>query len=89
MLKTLIDGTEIKQVNINWKYQLTSWLLILGSIEDCQAQPKVKTKASAFGWDGHNIIIIQPPTHPPGQVWRRRDRAKLRKWKLFVSMSRP
>ena len=31
----------------------------------CQAQPKVQTKASAFGWDGYNIIIIQPPTHPP------------------------
>ena len=30
----------------------------------CQAQPKVQTKASAFGWDGYNIIIIQPPTHP-------------------------
>ena len=49
----------------------------------CQAQPKVQTKASAFGWDGYNIIIIQPPTHPPGRVWRRRDRAKLRKRKLF------
>ena len=23
MLKTLIDGTEINQVNINWEYQLT------------------------------------------------------------------
>ena len=34
----------------------------------CQAQPKVKTKASAFGSDGYNIIIIQPSTHPPGQV---------------------
>ena len=33
MLKTLIDGTEIKQVNINWKYQNKSWLLILGSME--------------------------------------------------------
>ena len=31
----------------------------------CQAQPKVQTKASAFGWDGYKIIIIQPPTHPP------------------------
>ena len=30
----------------------------------CQAQPKVQTKASAFGWDGYNIIMIQPPTHP-------------------------
>ena len=33
MLNTLIDGTEIKQVNINWEYQLTGWLLILGSME--------------------------------------------------------
>ena len=32
-LKTLIDGAEKKQVNINWKYQLKSWLLILGSVE--------------------------------------------------------
>ena len=32
--------------------------------ENYQAQPKVQTKASAFGWDGYNIIIIQPPTHP-------------------------
>ena len=32
---------------------------------NCQAQPKVPTKASAFGWDGYKIIIIQPPTHPP------------------------
>ena len=28
----------------------------------CQAQPKIQTKASAFGWDGYKIIIIQPPT---------------------------
>ena len=33
MLKTLIDGTEINQSNINWEYQLTGWLLILGSME--------------------------------------------------------
>ena len=33
MLKTLIDGTETKQVNINWDYQHTGWLLILGSME--------------------------------------------------------
>ena len=33
MLNTLIDGTEIKQVNINWEYQLTGWLLILDSME--------------------------------------------------------
>ena len=56
---------------------------------NCQAQPKVQTNASAFGWDGYIIIIIQPPTHPLGQVWRRRDRAKHRKQKLFVRMSRP
>ena len=31
----------------------------------------------------------QPPTHPPGQVWTRQNRAKLRKQKLFVYMSRP
>ena len=37
---------------------------ILHSKINCQAQPKVQTKASAFGWDGYNIIIIQPPTHP-------------------------
>ena len=30
----------------------------------CQAQPKVQTKASAFGWDSYIIIIIQPPTYP-------------------------
>ena len=33
MLKSLIDGTETKQVNVNWEYQLTDWLLILGSME--------------------------------------------------------
>ena len=33
----------------------------------CQAQPKVQTKATAFGWDGYNIITIQPPTNPPTQ----------------------
>ena len=36
---------------------------------NCQAQPKVQTKASAFGWDGYDMIII----HPPGQVWRRQE----------------
>ena len=70
-----------------------SELFLLIDIKSCQAQPKVQTKASAFGWDGYNIIIIQQSTHPPthqtGQVWRRRDRAKLRKRKLFVCMSRP
>ena len=34
------------------------------NIDFCQAQPKVQLKASAFGWDGYNIIIIQPPTRP-------------------------
>ena len=41
-----------------WNMADNRWLIFLY----CQAQPKVQTKASAFGWDGYIIIIIQPPT---------------------------
>ena len=44
---------------------VSNWVVCPISAWYCQAQPKVQTKASAFGWDGYNIIIIQPPTHPP------------------------
>ena len=79
------------------KHQTKNSIIYKLPLRYCQARPKVQTKASAFGWDGYNIIIIQPPTHtpthpsthPPGQVWRRRDKAKLRKQKLFVCISRP
>ena len=45
-------------MNLNTEHFDLYWL------QFCQAQPKVLTKASAFGWDGYNIIIIHQPTHP-------------------------
>ena len=47
----------------------------------CQAQPKAQTKGSAVGWDDYNLILY---THPPRQVWKRQNRAQLRKQNLFV-----
>ena len=55
-----------RMVSCRTRVRLEEWARILRDcmILYCQAQPKVQTKASAFGWDGYNIIIIQPPTHP-------------------------
>ena len=53
----------------------------------CQAQPKPQLQLKL--WAELVIISVNPPTHPTGRVWRRLNRAKLRKQKSLVYMRRP